>query len=212
MLPAQRGQVLQLGVIDGLAVATQGVRGPFQIDSVPQHDGGSHQVQAAGPVALLLETAVADFAQAVEEHRAGQRVARLALVQSGMHTAAQLDALQPVQDEQRALDASQLAQRHSQAVLAGIAAELAQHQRGRHRALLDRGGQPQDFFPMGADSLDVQPVVADHRFERVVGGFALRDVEFGVAQVTDARREAEAKQVHQRKNVIGEGVLRPIHR
>ena len=34
MLPAQRGQVLQLGVIDGLAVATQGVRGPFQIDSV----------------------------------------------------------------------------------------------------------------------------------------------------------------------------------
>ena len=57
---------------------------------------------------------------------------------------------------------------------------------------------------MGADSLDVQPVVADHRFERVVGGFALRDVEFGVAQVTDARREAEAKQVHQRKNVIGE--------
>lgn len=67
MLPAQRGQVLQLGVIDGLAVATQGVRGPFQIDSVPQHDGGSHQVQAAGPVALLLETAVADFAQAVEE-------------------------------------------------------------------------------------------------------------------------------------------------
>ena len=203
MLPAQRGQVLQLGVIDGLAVATQGVRGPFQIDSVPQHDGGSHQVQAAGPVALLLETAVADFAQAVEEHGAGQRVARLALVQPGMHAAAQLDALQPVQDEQRALDASQLAQRHSQAVLAGIAAELAQHQRGRHRALLDRGGQPQDFVPMGANVLDIERA-ADHRLQRIVSDIAFRDVELGVAQVADARRKAEAQQMHQGKNVIGE--------
>jgi hypothetical protein len=67
-------------------------------------------IKAAGPIALLLETAVADFAQAVEEHGAGQRVAGLAFVQLGMHAAAQLDALQPVQDEQRALDAAQLAQ------------------------------------------------------------------------------------------------------
>jgi len=36
--------------------------------------------------------------------------------------AAQLDALQPVQDEQRALDAPELAQRDSQTVLARVAA------------------------------------------------------------------------------------------
>ena len=53
-------------------------------------------VEAAGPVALLLEAAVTDFAQAVEEHGASQRVARLAFVQPGMHAATQLDALQPV--------------------------------------------------------------------------------------------------------------------
>jgi hypothetical protein len=41
-----------------------------------------------------------------------------------MHAAAQLDALQPVQDEQRALDAPQLAQGHGQAVLAWVAAEF----------------------------------------------------------------------------------------
>jgi len=69
---------------------------------------------------LLLETAVADFTQSVEEHSAGQRVARLALVQPGMHPAAQVDALQPVQDEQRALDAPQLAQGHGKAILALI--------------------------------------------------------------------------------------------
>jgi DNA gyrase/topoisomerase IV subunit A len=38
----------------------------------------------------------------------------------------------------------------------------------------------------------------------LVGGIALRDVELGVAQVTDARREAEAQQVHQCEHVIGE--------
>jgi len=43
------------------------------IQTHPQHDGGRHQVEAAGPVALLLETAIADFTQAVEEHGTGQR-------------------------------------------------------------------------------------------------------------------------------------------
>ena len=56
---------------------------------------------------------------------------------------------------------------------------------------------------MGADVLDVERA-ADHRFQRLIGGIALRDIELGVAQVTDARREAKTQQVHQRENVIGE--------
>ncbi len=56
---------------------------------------------------------------------------------------------------------------------------------------------------MGADVLDIERA-ADHRFQPVIGGVALRDVELGVAQVADARREAEAQQVHQTKDVIGE--------
>ena len=58
------------------------------------------------------------------------------------HLFPKVTALQPIQNEQRALDAPQLAQGDGQAVLARIAAELAQHQRGRHRALIDRSGQP----------------------------------------------------------------------
>ena len=104
-------------------MAAQSVCRPLKIDRVPQHDGGCHQVETGSAVALLLETAVADFPQAVEEHGAGQRVARLAFVQPGMHAAAQLDALQPVQDEQCALDASQLTQGDGQAVLARVAAK-----------------------------------------------------------------------------------------
>lgn len=203
MLASERRQVLQQPIVDSLAGTAQRMRRPLQVDCVPQHDGGRHQVEAAGPVALLLETAVADFAQTVEEYGAGQRVARFALVQPGMYAAAQLDVLQPVQNEQRALDAAQLAQRHGQAILARIAAELSQHQRGRHRALLDRGGQPQDFIPMSVYMLDVERA-ADHRAQRRVILAVLHDVELGILQVADARREAETEQVHQREDVIGE--------
>ena len=55
-----------------------------------------------------------------------------------MHAAAQFHALQPVQDEQRALDPPQLAQGDSQTVLARVATQFTEHQRGRHGALLDR--------------------------------------------------------------------------
>ncbi len=119
-----------------------------------------------------------------------------------MHAAAQFHALQPVRDEQRALDAAQLAERHGRAVLAWVAAELSEHQGGRHRALLDRGGQPQDFVPMGADVLDVERA-ADHGFQRVIGGVALRDVELGVAgsRMRGAKRKP-GRCI--RANVIGE--------
>ncbi len=66
------------------------------VHRVPQHDSRRHQVEAAGPVALLLEAPIPDFPKAVEEHRPGQRVARLTFVQAGMHAAAQFNTLQPV--------------------------------------------------------------------------------------------------------------------
>jgi hypothetical protein len=72
-------------------------------------------------------------------------------VQSGMDTPTQLDALQLVQDKQGAPDSSQLTQSSRQAISPQIDAELAQHQRGRHRALLDRSHKPRDFVPVSAD-------------------------------------------------------------
>ena len=64
-------------------------------------------VTRLGPLAgsAAAQSCGRGFPQAVEEHGAGQRVARFAFVQPGMHAAAQFYALQPVQDEQRALDA-----------------------------------------------------------------------------------------------------------
>ena len=56
---------------------------------------------------------------------------------------------------------------------------------------------------MVADVLDVERD-ANHRRESVIGGLALGDVQLGVAQVADARGEAEAQQVHQGEDMIGE--------
>ena len=203
MLPAQGRQELQQAGIGELARLAQGLRCPLQIDRIPQHDGGCHQVQAAGAVPLLLECPVADFAQPMNEDRPGQRVARLPFVQTGVHAAAQLDVLEPVQDEQRAFDPAQLAQRDRQAILPRVAAELAQHEGGRDGAMLDRGGQAQHVVPMSAQVLDVQ-TAADHGAERRVVRYLAGHVQLGVAQVADAWREAEPEQVHQREHVVRE--------
>jgi hypothetical protein len=55
-----------------------------------------------------------------------------------MNAAAQFDVLQPVEDEQRTLDAADLGQCNGQAVLPRMATELAQHQRRGDGALPDR--------------------------------------------------------------------------
>ena len=60
-----------------------------ELDRIPQHDGCRHQIEAAGPVTLLLKTAVPNFPQSVEEHGSGQRVACLALVWLGINALAQ---------------------------------------------------------------------------------------------------------------------------
>ncbi|GHZ91984.1 hypothetical protein VCSRO82_3484 [Vibrio cholerae] len=57
---------------------------------------------------------------------------------------------------------------------------------------------------MSANSLDVQPVAANHRLECIVGSMALGNEQLGVALVADARREPESQKVHQAEHMIGE--------
>ena len=84
-----------------------------------------------------------------------------------------------------------------------LTAQLAQHQGGRHRALLDGCGQPQDFIPVGTDLLDLQPLTAEHWFEPVINSVSWRHKQLGFAQVSDAWRKAEANEWHQAKDVVG---------
>lgn len=161
MFPVRGRQELQDSGVGQLARLARGLGHSFQVDSIPQHDDGRHKVQTAGAVPLLLEGPVAYFAQPVDEDLPGQRIVRLALVQPGVHASAQFDVLEPVQDEQRVLDAAQFAQLDRQTVLARVAAKFAQHEGGHDGAMLDRGDQAQHIVPVRAQVLDIQ-IAADH--------------------------------------------------
>jgi len=82
---------------------------PFEVDRVPQHDRSDDEVQPAGAEPLVVEGAILDHTAAVETHRAAQCVLGLALVQANSDAAAQLGTLQPVEREQRPVDAADLA-------------------------------------------------------------------------------------------------------
>src|SRR3989442_11513980 len=49
--------VLKQRLVYRFAVPVQSIGCPFQIGRVPKHDGRRYQIEAAGPVALLLKTA-----------------------------------------------------------------------------------------------------------------------------------------------------------
>lgn len=82
---------------------------------------------------------------------AGERVARLALVQSRLGAAAQVQVAQPVQHEHRAFEPSHLAQRNSQAVLPRVSGQPLQHGRRGHRAGADGRGHAQELVPVLSD-------------------------------------------------------------
>ena len=134
---------------------------PLDVHGVPERDGGGDESEATGAVALLLEAPVPDFSEAAEEHGSRECVARLTFVEAGVDSAAQLDALQPREDELGSFDPAQLAQGDCKAVLARVTAQLAKHERGRDGALLDRRGETKDLVPVSADAfrLMVPPII-----------------------------------------------------
>jgi hypothetical protein len=128
--------------------------GLFEVAGVPQDDGGYEQVEAGGAIGLVLEPAVAQFAELVEEQRAGERVARLSLVESGLGAPAQVDVAQPVEHENRAFDPPDLTQCQRKAVLTWIGGQPAQHGGGGDGAAADRGDEAEQFVPMVSDVAD----------------------------------------------------------
>src|SRR3546814_3112405 len=58
----------------------------FEIAGVPQDEGGDEQVEAGGAIGLVLEPPITQFAELVEEERACERVAGLALVEARLGT------------------------------------------------------------------------------------------------------------------------------
>jgi hypothetical protein len=66
VIPAQRGDGRDEGVVDWPVPAQSGDRA-FEVDGVPEDDGGGDQIEAAGPVALIFKRPIADLAEAVKK-------------------------------------------------------------------------------------------------------------------------------------------------
>ncbi len=63
--------MLEQSGIEGLNLSER-FCGAFEIDRVPERDGGGDEIEPAGSVTLVLEGAVPDFAEPIEEDGAGQ--------------------------------------------------------------------------------------------------------------------------------------------
>ena len=151
---------------------------------------------------MLFEGAVPDFAEAVEEHGAGQCVAGFAFVQAGGDALAQSGVLCPFQDEQGPFEAAVFAQGFREAVLTWVGTKLAEHQGRGDGSGFDGGGQAQDLIPVLFEVFDVDGA-ADDWFQAVVFGF-VRCVDTGGVQVPDPGREAETEEGGQGEDVVGE--------
>ncbi len=128
---------------------------------------------------------------------------RLALVQAHLCPALQVEIAQPVEHEERALDAADFAQCDGQAVLAGIGGELPQDVARDHRACRHAGGEARDVRPVVADQADVDPS-ADQGLQGGMCCLGIEGVEPLVGQIPDPRREAEAQNGADGEYVIGE--------
>ena len=54
----------------------------FKVHRVPQRDRGNHQVQPAGPIALIFEGTIADFAKSIKENSSCEGVPRFPFVEA----------------------------------------------------------------------------------------------------------------------------------
>lgn len=69
--------------------------------------------------------------------------------------------------------------------------------------MLDLQGQAKDIVPMGAHMLDVQSA-SDHGLQPRIFPNCPGNLQLGIAQIADTRREAESQYMHEREHVVRE--------
>lgn len=92
-----------------------------------------------------------DFASPVEADDTFQRVKCLALVEPDLGAALQIGIQNPVDHEQRPLDAADLSQGRGQFVRQGIGGEFPQDLGWRDASASNSGGDAQDVGPVALD-------------------------------------------------------------
>ena len=110
VLPADWGEVGKQWVRDDFAAAAQFVERAAEIHCVPERNGGGDEREPACAILLRPCCAIAQPAEAMEANGAGEGIARLALVELHGRLAPESRQLEPIEDEQCALDPTDFAQ------------------------------------------------------------------------------------------------------
>lgn len=87
---------------------------------VPIYDDRGQQVQACHPVVLTFSSAVPDFTLSANAKCVFQGVMRLTFVQTDLGAALHVGVQQPFDNEQGALDTTDLSQRHCKFMLSRV--------------------------------------------------------------------------------------------
>lgn len=119
-----------------------------EVFGVPVDDDGGEQVETGHAIVLAFGGAVADFALATDTQGVFQGVMGLALVQANLGPSLHVGVEEPFDDEERALDAANFAEREGQLMLARIGRELLEQLTGRHHARHHGGSRPQYAGPV----------------------------------------------------------------
>lgn len=99
MVPAERREVRHVYGVDASAAAPERIEHAAEIAAIEEDDRGDDQVECGRAARLVLMTAVAETAEAMQGDRAAEGVERLALVELGRDQLPERRALEPAQSE-----------------------------------------------------------------------------------------------------------------
>ena len=125
-----------------------GGHGLTEVLGVPIDDDGGEQVETGHAIVLTLGGTVADFALLPDAQGVFKGVMGLAFVQADLGPTLHVGVEEPFDNEERALDAADFAQREGQLMLARIGGELLEQLTGRQDARHHGGRGSQDAWPV----------------------------------------------------------------
>jgi hypothetical protein len=124
-------------VTDSFAAGAQFSNGVAEIDRIPKDNGRDDQVEARCSIALIFERPVADFAKAMKEHRPGEGIARLTLVEAYICSPPESRVTDPVEGEEGPFKSSYFSKGFRQRILFGVSGEPAHQDRRRDGSSFD---------------------------------------------------------------------------
>ena len=112
-------------VTNPFSAGAQFSNGVAEIDHIPKDDGRDDEVEARCAIALIFERPVADFAKTMKEHRPGECVAGLTLVEARVRPPPQSRVADPVEGKEGAFEPSYFPKRLRKRILLRVVVSLA---------------------------------------------------------------------------------------